>query len=161
MGDAAADWARCAKHRRSIFLTSFFLGLSFGLKSFKVNGVLQKAVCWNFVLDSFGVGLGPLWPRRGAGVRPGAEQIQTRRGSRICFPVVPERSKNWSKTMEPTTRIRDLGCSLEGYREVKSNSLKSQILEGICFKIHWNFDWKKEAPRPSVDQMRPWRGQEN
>ena len=37
--------------------------------------------------------------------------------------------------MEPTTRIRDLGCSLEGYREVKSNSLKSQILEGICFNF--------------------------
>ena len=37
--------------------------------------------------------------------------------------------------MEPTTRICDLGCSLEGFQEAKSNSLKSQILEGICFNF--------------------------
>ena len=49
--------------------------------------------------------------------------------------MLPERSNRYSKTMELTTRICDLGCSLEGFREVKSNSLKSQILEGICFNF--------------------------
>ena len=49
--------------------------------------------------------------------------------------MLPERSKRYSKSIEPTTRIRDLGCSLEGSREVKSNSLKPQILEGICFNF--------------------------
>ena len=34
--------------------------------------------------------------------------------------------------MEPTTRIRELECFLEGALEIKSNSLKSQILKGIC-----------------------------
>ena len=86
----------------------------------------------SFSGSRFWIGMRPLWPRRGAGVGPGAEQVQARRGSRICFPVLPERPKRCSKTMEPMTRIRDLGCLLEGALEVKSNSLKSQILEGIC-----------------------------
>ena len=34
---------------------------------------------------AFGVGLGPLWARRGAGAEPSTEQIEAKRGSRICF----------------------------------------------------------------------------
>ena len=64
-------------------------------------------------------------------MEPSVEQIQAKR----AFPVLPERSNRCSKTMELTTRICDLGCSLEGFREAKSNSLKSQILEGICFNF--------------------------
>ena len=49
---------------------------------------------------AFGVGLGLLWARRGAGAEPSTEQIEAKRGSRIAlggFPVLPERSKRCSK----------------------------------------------------------------
>ena len=95
----------------------------------KVRTVLQNSLGWNFV---FGKSLlGSAWGSFG----PDVEQAWSQARSRSRTSVLPERSKRCSKTMEPTTRICDLGCSLEGFREVKSNSLKSQILEGICFNF--------------------------
>ena len=94
-----------------------------------MHTVLQNSLGWNFV---FGKSLlGSAWGSFG----PGAEQAWSQARSRSRPSVLPERSKRCSKTMEPTTRICDLGCSLEGFREAKSNSLKSQILEGICFNF--------------------------
>ena len=94
-----------------------------------VHTVLQNSLGWNFV---FGKSLlGSAWGSFG----PGAEQAWSQARSRSRPSVLPERFNRCSKTMEPTTRICDLGCSLEGFREAKSNSLKSQILEGICFNF--------------------------
>ena len=107
----------------------FGVEIRFEIVLHKVHTVLQNSLGWNFV---FGKSLlGSAWGSFG----PGAEQAWSQARSRSRPSVLPERSNRYSKTMEPTTRICDLGCSLEGFREAKSNSLKSQILEGICFNF--------------------------
>ena len=57
----------------------FGVEIRFEIVLHKVHTVLHNAVCWNFI--AFGVGLGQLWARRGAGVEPSAEQIQDKRAS--------------------------------------------------------------------------------
>ena len=83
-------------------------------------------------MDRLEAALGQAWSRRGA--RRGADPDQA--WLQNLLSSGSGEVQKLIKTMEPTTRIRDLGCSLEGDRRIKSNSLKSQILDGICFKIH-------------------------
>ena len=97
----------------AFFLTSFCLGSRFGFKAFlhKVHGVLKK-LCAG--ISFFGVVLTLAWGRFGPGVEQAWSQARSRSRPGVApesalggFPVLPERSKRYSKTMEPATRIRD------------------------------------------------------
>ena len=72
---------------------------------------------------AFGVALGPLWARHGAGAEPGTEQIEAKRGSRICFG---------------------------GLGKIKNNSLKTQILNEICYKKHRKL-YKKQRMKNALE----------